>query len=357
MKAHATLPSGGVIPGVPPELTGVLAWLTSELCTEFGTLDVHVAPVFYEERKFSHVLKVAVSGSGVPDRHLFVKIFKCAPDDVERIRGRVARDFERTRQIYQAMARWADLGAVRPVACSPQLLVSVTEEAPGETLLAYLQSRSAWLTDGGSPTEPAATMTRVGRWLRAFQSTAPVAGMMPVDSLRSYVDVRLERLVALPSAGFSADDRRRVLAYIDRLGAAADPEDLEEVTIHGDLAPANILVTQDRVTVLDFAMAGTGSRLHDLTRLIVQVELVGLKPQFRTAVLQRAIRALLSGFDSDVTAQRPMFRLLSLLHRTNHLATLASSRASFPASAYNWHVRRAHRAWIERELRMSERGV
>ncbi|HEY0872603.1 MAG TPA: phosphotransferase [Vicinamibacterales bacterium] len=288
-----------------------------------------------------------------------MKIFKCdsTPSDAQRIRQRVKKDYEQTVQIHQAMSRWPGLAAVRPVGYSLELLASVTEEAPGETLLAHLQSKAVWLATERHSNEPQDTMKRVGSWLRAFQSIGPRTGHVSVDSLRAYIDVRLERLTTLPAAHFNADDRRHVLAHLDRLSAIADPIDLEEVPVHRDLAPGNILVSPDCVTVLDFAMTGTGSRLHDLTRLFVQVELVGLKPQFSKAVLHRATRGLLEGFDEGLTTQRPMFRLLSLLHRVNHLATLSKSRAPFPASAYNWHVRRAHRSWIERELRMSERGA
>jgi hypothetical protein len=350
----------GAVP-VPARFKPVLAWLGSDSAALLGIPGAQFEAVAYEERPFSYVLKVAVyaDGGAAPDRHLFIKIFKAgsSPDDVRRMRERVQSDFEKTRELYDAMSRWPGLGTVRPVAYSIEHLASVTEEAPGETLLAHLQTHAAWLSTDRDAGEPEGTMKRVGAWLRAFQSTAPPVGRVSIDDLRRYIDIRLERLTSLPLANFTGEDRRRALQRIEQLGAAADPVDLEEVRVHRDLAPGNILVSRDRITVLDFAMSGTGSRLHDLTRLFLQIELVALKPQFRRSVLRRAARALLEGFDTEVTTDRPMFRLLSLLHHVNHLGTLAKSRAPFPVNAYNWHVRRAHRAWIERELRMTERGA
>jgi Ser/Thr protein kinase RdoA (MazF antagonist) len=341
---------------VPEAFGSVLAWLTSELPLYLGQGAVQLTPVEYQERPFSHLLRVAVSSERESAaRRMFVKIFKSTGsfEDTERMRRRVEHDFERTREIHRAMSVWPDLRVVTPVACHAEHLATVTEEAPGRPLFEHLRAHVGWLPAGTS-VEPGATMERIGRWIRAFQAAAPSGGSISLDGLRGYVDVRLSRLTTIRAAGFDAADRRRVLSHIDRLGALADPGDFEEAPIHGDLALGNILVSPGHVTVLDFAMAGIGSRLHDLSRLFVQVELMALKPQMRTASLKRANRALLSGFDASLTPERPMFRLLSMLHRVNHFLTLSTSRRTFPESAYNWHVRRHHRAWMMRELRESE---
>jgi hypothetical protein len=342
---------------VPACFQPVLERLHADSADHFG-VPARLEPVDYRERPFSHVLKVAVYTNGAkgPSTHLFVKVFKAGAADVQRISARVAQDFETTARLRDALSRWNDLGVVRGVACYPQHLASVTEESSGTTLLEYLQTGAAWLTGHDRLAEGAATMERVARWIRAFQTTAPPAGYLTPDRLRAYVDVRLARLVELPAAGFDAADRRRVLAHIDRLWREVDRVDLEEVPTHSDLAPGNVIVTPGRVTVLDFAMSSTGSRLHDLARLFLQIELMTLKPQFRPPVLRELGEALLRGFDPEVHAGRPMFRLLMMQHRVNHLATLSSVKESFPASAYNWHVRRNHRAWIADELRRSERS-
>lgn len=343
----------------PPEIIApLMAWLTAELPSHLGAPVVRLEPVNYQDRLFSRLFRVAVftQAEKGPERHLYVKVFKStgSAEDVERMRRRVAHDFERTREIHRTMASSTDLRVVTPVVCNPDYLATITEEAPGRTLFDHLRSHAGWVPALRCH-EPATTMERIGRWVQAFQAGAPSRGVISIDALRSYVDVRLQKLAALPHAGFSSDDRRRVLAYIDRTGAEVEPSDLREVTIHGDLAPGNILVSPDGVTVLDFAMVGLGSRLHDLSRLFVQIELMALKPQIRTAVLQRANRALLGAFDASLTPQQPMFRLLLMLHRVNHLLTLSTARGAFPASVYNWHVRRHHRAWITRELRRLER--
>ena len=52
---------------------------------------VRLTPIDYQERPFSHLLKIAVSAEGDADRRqMFVKIFKSngSPDDIERMLGK-----------------------------------------------------------------------------------------------------------------------------------------------------------------------------------------------------------------------------------------------------------------------------
>ena len=347
--------------GVPGDFAPVLLKLADECSSHFGGRDTRLEPVEYLERPFSHVLRVAVFAAGriPPLTHLFVKIFKVKPQEpnYERMRSRVEKDFDSTRKIYRAMARLSGAGAVRPIVCYPEYLATVTEQVPGQTLLQYLHANAAWAPLRTTPTQLLPTMEKAGSWVRAFQSIDPQPARMSVEALRSYVDIRLERLVTAPAASFGECDRARVLEYLGHLYAASSPDDLLEVPIHGDLAPANMLISGDRVIVLDFAMCGRGSVFHDLSRLYLQVDLLRLKPQFSGSMIDRLGRSLLYGFDPQLTPDRPMFRVLLMQHRINHLATLSLSHERFPANLYSRRVRRHHRAHLERELRRVEDGA
>jgi hypothetical protein len=340
----------------------VLTKLADELASLLGAADIRLEPVEYYDRPFSHVLRtglVARGSSGSP-RYLFVKIFKPRPNGptVEQLQRRVVEEFETTRRVHHAMSRFTELGAVPPVACYPEHLAIVTEEVGGETLLAHLQSRAAWLPNPATLQALARVADTAGRWLRAFQSIdAGPARTIRLESIQQYIDLRLQHLVTNPAAHFGAIDRQRILAQIQRLANAVDTEDLLEVPVHADMAPANILLAQDRLVVLDFAMCGRGTVFHDLTRLYMQVDLLRLKPQFRSAVIDRLLAALVGGFDHRLTTDRPIFRLLLLQHRINHLATLSASAERFPASVYNWHVRRYHRALLADELNSAIGGA
>ena len=344
---------------VPAEFGPVLWRLARDSSSHFGCADARLEPLEYRDRPFSHVLRVAVyeSGSSRPATHVFVKIFKTKSQDseLERMRHRVMKDFETTRRIHQALSASTDFGAVRPVACYPEHLAAGTEEVSGQTLLEYLHSQAAWAPRTSMLTRATQTMEKVGRWVRAFQAIDRQGDGVSIDGIRSYIDVRLQILTATPAATFGDADRARVLEHIERLYGEVASDDLIDTLIHADLAPANILISGERVVVLDFAMCGRGSMFHDLSRLFMQIDLLRFKPQFSRHAIDRLKGSLLCGFDPLLDPGRPMFRLLLLQHRINHYATLSRSQQRFPASLYNRFVRRHHRASLERELSRSSR--
>jgi hypothetical protein len=336
----------------------VLAQLRAESAVHFGTGDVRLEPVAYQERPYSHVLRVGVCRRGfdTPDLFVFVKLFKPKLLDggADKMRRRIVHDFEVSRRIFEALAATdSDAAAVRPLACYVDHLAIVSEEAPGATLLAHLNAHARWFPSSESLRQATLALSRVGRWLRAFQSIDPGTGCVDLDELREYVDVRLQRLVehhVLRDAY-----RARVLRHLDSLARQIRPHELGDVIVHADLAPGNVLVSPNRVVVLDFAMVQRGSTLHDLTRLHVQLDALKAKPQFRASVVSALQHALREGFDPALTPQRPLFRYLELLHRVNHLGSLSLNREGLLASAVSSRVRRLHRDWIDRELAAGER--
>jgi hypothetical protein len=344
-------------PQVPPSFAPVLERFTLESESLFES-SVELVPIAYQERPFSRLLRLAVRDprSGQAQRHVFVKLFNDkVVAEAGGMQGRVARDFAVTYEIYEWMSRWPDLGTVRPLACYPEHLAIVTEEAPGPSLLEYVNTHAAWFPSVTEVAHLEDVARRVGRWLRAFQTFVPAdaavsAEPLSLDDVRDYVDVRLRRLVA---AGHWITERLRrdLLDHFERVGATVPGEQLVQVPIHADFALGNILVSGNRIVVLDFAMAKRGSVLHDLSRLYVQLELLTTKPQFRPATVAVLRRGVMTGFGGGVSESDPLFRLLTLMHRVNHFATLSNAREPLHARLFSHRVRQRHRRWIEAELR------
>lgn len=338
----------------PSIFAPVLRQLQNSVAQHLGVSDVQLIPVGYEDRPFSQLLRVRLHAASHtrPDSHVFVKLFKPKPHDggIQKMRARVVHDFETTRHIYESLSAHQGLGAVRPLACYPDHLAIVTEEAQGITLLDYLNMSATWRPGEHKRAELANTMTSIGRWLHTFQTIDRRDTSVSLDELRAYVDVRLERLVRHGGAGFTSSGRSKVLTHIDQLGRGIQTAELRDVIVHADLAPGNILVAPSGIVVLDFAMTSRGSSLHDISRLFLQLDLLTGKPQFRPRVVALLQRALLEGFDASLTVDQPLFRLLLLLHRLNHLCTLCLNRERFPLNLYNRHIRSLHRRWIQTEL-------
>ena len=329
----------------------IFARLEAESLERFGLAKVRLTPVGYEERPFSWLCRAAISSeaTATPALHVFIKIFK--PKDPAAgvdLRARVVQDFATTCEIHAFMAPWEDLGAVRPIACYEDELTIVTEQADGATLLDALQAHATWFPSRRRVEALASDLASVGRWLKHFQGFHPRDGHLSAAGLREYVDTRLRRLVE--HGVMSSGDRARILEHLQRIGHLVPEADLADVAVHADLAPANILVSMHRVVMLDFAMAGRGTPLHDISRLHMQLDLLRAKPQFRRAVIAPLQAALLHGYDPALTAQRPLFRLLSMLHHVNHLGTLALRRESFLARVVSARAIAMHRRWIAAEL-------
>lgn len=339
---------------VPDVFAPVLARLEADAIAYFGIAPLRLVPAECDERPFSHVLRLSVcrAGDDHPISHLFVKVLKpkAIAGGSDTMRQRVAVDFDTTRRVYASMLPYKNLGAVPPVACYPEHLAIVTEQVEGQTLLEHLRTEAAWFPSDRRLDRLQETMATVGRWIRVFQSVDAPGDYLTVDRLRQYIDHRLDRLVRDVGGRFTQDDRGRVLQHLDRLGRQIAPQELREVAGHADMALGNIIVSGRRIVVLDFEMAKLQSSLHDVTRVFVQIGLLGIKPHLRAPVVRRLQRALLDGFDPSLTVDLPLFRLLVLLHRVNHLTTLTVTRAPFAEAFYNRVVNRQHRRWIAEEL-------
>ena len=298
-------------------LDDLLSRLAGDPQRYFGDPAAVVDPVLRLERPFSTLLRLRVLAGG-RESFAFLKVFKTRNGDreeVEQLRRWVEREFRATHRLHQALHDRPGLTAVRPVAVFPDRLALVTEEIHGRTLDGLLR-RALW---GREPIErTAALAARVGAWVRTYQQVTEAEGELSLDERREYLDVRLHRM-----RGHAIDDAERMAALrlFDRLAAAVPPGALGLVAIHADLSPTNILVgDDDAVTVLDFAMAKTGARHHDVSHLFLHFDRLRWRPALRRSVVDRIQEALLRGYDAALTPRDPLFALMLLQHAACYVA-------------------------------------
>lgn len=324
----------------------------------FGTSPVRLTLAAALDRPFSHVLRVRVDGESGQRSHVFVKVFKprLVAGGAEILRARVVRDFETTLAIHEAMSGSKQFGAVRPVACYPEHLTIVTEEVAGPTLLHLLLREGTWFPPVETMRRLLDTMGMLGQWIRTFQAIPDQEGFVAAADLVEYIDVRLRRLVSHPGSPIDEGRRQRVLAHIRALCQEVPSDEFRRVRVHSDLALENILVPPGRIVVLDFAMADSGTRVQDLTRVFVQLDLLHIKPYVRRSTIRELQQALIAGFDTALSEQAPVFRLLVLLHRINHLTTASVRPARLPERLYNRFVRAQHLHWLDAEVARGPAG-
>jgi hypothetical protein len=304
-----------------------------------------------EARPFSDVWRARVIGPSKP-LAIYIKLIKSPPGgpSLDTLRARLQKDFDISARIHREMRGDPHLATVRPIAYFAPLVAMVTEEFPGVNLLNVLERRARrWRPDRS--TSPDEVFEHAGAWARRFQEIEGVATPRSFNELSDYIDVRLRRLAANALASFDDRDRQRVLAYLTRRRTEVDVDDLSDVAIHADFTPANAIADGARVAVLDFAMIKRGTRLHDIARFYAQMDLLKSKPQFDPAVITMLQHAVLRGYRSDLTPDRPIFQVLVLLHTVNHFESLVTRPARFPVSLYNRFVAARHLRWIRETAR------
>jgi hypothetical protein len=188
MSSAAALPAASPRRDWPPRFQPVLSKLTADGARYFGHAPVFVEPIRLLDRPFSTLLQIRVSGA-LRFREAFVKILKPranTPDQIASMRRNVLDDFEMTRRVHTGLAAYPGLTAVRPIACFPEDLAIVTEDAPGDTLATLLSRRAAGMPRARTMEELALVLRRVGSWLSAAQAVLSEDGDVNIDALDCY---------------------------------------------------------------------------------------------------------------------------------------------------------------------------
>jgi hypothetical protein len=323
-----------------------LAQLRAESREHFNCPSVSIEPLSCMTRQGSRLLRVQVRTSS-ESFFAYIKLYNvdgCTPEYIAQMRQRGMRDFETTRRVHLLMQSVSGISTLRPIAFLPDHLAVVTEEVHGTTLGQLLTKKAGWYQDREPLDDLCTVMSRIGVWLRTIQTLDVQSERFSLDGMREYLDVRLVRLVR--HGGLSARDRCGILRFFDERSADVPETDLQEVVIHGDLSPSNVMSAGTNVTVLDFEMWRTGSVFHDLSRIYHQIELRKLKPWFRPSSLDRLLEATIAGFDPTLRPERPLFELLTLQHVINKLTKLTTQPVGKLSGAYSWYVSQCLRRWL-----------
>jgi hypothetical protein len=318
----------------------------------FGPDFISVAPVRELERPFSTILQIRVDAQAGTD-NAFVKILKPRADteaEIESMRQNVVKDFEMTSRVHQGLSTYPGLTAVRPIACFPEDLAIVTEQAVGKTLAELLTQAAGWPSKKAQQ-RLVRTVRQAGAWIRAAQAALPQDREIAVETVRAYFDRRLTDMETRGPMRLTRHGRIAIERYRDRLIELALMDQgsrtgFPAVWIHADFCPDNVIVRDGRMTVLDFTMAKAGTVYHDLSHLFLWIDSMAAKPWFRRRVTMRLQMALLDAFEPGLTPDRPLFALTRLQHVLCYLVDIQSMGRSRIARLYAARLHARHRRWL-----------
>ena len=314
-----------------------LARLAANRAAYFGSAHTRMRPLRERRRATSRVLELEIE-NGARHGTAFLKVgTKSVTDRRERALAmrNLLDDFVHQERAHAAMPN----SVARPIACFPEALAVLTEGAAGDTL-ATLLGRTRWHRGWE---ELQLTFARAGAWLAAFHTLGSADERISLDRLRTRVETLLRHAKQL-----SVNERRRALRRYDGLAGLVPAHDLRAVPLHGDFSLENIVARNDRVTVLDFDVSGgtTGTWLHDVAYLYAGLARHAAKPWVSRRELEGVKRALLRGLDPRLSAERPLFQLMLLLHAAaGHVDAVAWER-NVLQKVWNQVLWRPTRAWL-----------
>ncbi len=311
----------------------------------FGDARAVLEPTARLDRPFSALLRLHVTTPAGRVR-TYLKVYKPRPlvayerpMDMSRL---VEDEFAATRRLYTALAGRPGLAAPRPIAAFPEHHAILTEEVVGTSFDRVLRAE-AWGWRKPSPMLESIA-ARIGAWVREYQRAMGGSGALSLVAQREYID---ERLRHITPRILTPDERVRTLDLFDQLAADVTPSDQPLVAIHADLCPGNILVTAGGgISVLDFAMAQSGTRFHDVAHLYMHLERLRSRPRVRSAFVPTLQAALLRACHGQGPQPDPLFRLMLLQHVVCHVTQLADRSAGPLDPALRWLIRRRWRAGL-----------
>lgn len=235
---------------------------------------------------------------------------------------RVETEYNVAKVIYDGFKRYSqDYSCVRPVGCFPKSLTLVTEECPGQPFMRLLENKARFYPDADTRETLARYCYLSGNWLRAFQElTKKSDSKFELDEMLEYVDRRLHRLVDHSAIPFDNRLRLGILAFIESQRSHISDIDRAISGVTGDFVPANVLVNDGKITVLDFGMFSYGSVYQDLAQYYQHMDFFRLKPIYRGVIISELQEEFLRGYHANWNKNKPLFTLFRIRCIVNRLA-------------------------------------
>jgi tRNA A-37 threonylcarbamoyl transferase component Bud32 len=257
---------------------------------------------------------------------VYIKFFlprRPTPEAHERAVQRLYKEVEVTRDFYTRLGANSVYAVPRIIAFFPEEKAIVMEESAGQRLLDVLLQKGRGYPTRSVLHELAHYCRAVGGWLKYFQSltqSTTDTQLEHVDFLE-YVALRLAKL-QVSQCALRDEVAERLLGSLQRLLQRV-PENAGKVCgVHGDLSLSNILVTANKVTVLDFSMYQTGSSYNDPAYFYSRIESIyhWMITRSTTDFLQKAF---IESYDNSIKNDEDQFRIYYIRHKINRLLSLS----------------------------------
>lgn len=257
-------------------------------------------------------LSVLWNGGGTK---LFVKMLypdeadgKSNRSDREYKKGQIRAEYGVLKNLHQAFASFPDLGVVKPIACFPEYLALVTEEQEGIKLSSIMGNAKLYSPQSRID-ELADRIYLCGRWLQHFQRLIGEEGNRRYDfnEVFEYCEVRLHRLGLQRPDEFTDSFRARVRSFLRERVDHVQKEELRVVGRHNDFGPNNIIVSGQKLVVLDFSGFGYGPPCCDYVKFWSELDLMRTSPLILNKTVEKLQEAMVDGYGERIDTAELLF--------------------------------------------------
>lgn len=281
------------------------------------------------QRNESDLFVITMKLNGNSSR-LYVKVGKEHNFEPGTLLDRLSAEYNCLGATYEFFKDQPKCAAVRPIAFVPECRAIVTAEVPGEGLKDLVVKRTQRLS--GRPVEDIRNAIFLcGQWLRDFHQNIHSGTQFEMEAVTIYVTQRLELLEA--GALIPETVGARLRERLEDIERGIGPS-LQQVQLHNDFIPGNVLFDGHKICVLDFSWVGRGCKYFDIVAFWLELQRLSEMPHYSTTKVEHLQNAFLNGY-GGISEHSTEFRLFELVHRVN----LLDVHGGLHGRARWWHRR------------------
>ena len=301
----------------------------------------------FKKRRWRGYAKIAKTGQFKPGRYDAMLL----DQDVASVGSKIEKEYEILRKMDEVFGSNSSIRAIKPVACYPDLDAIVTEEVAGEDGLEFVKRHGGVFPGERVIARLEEVCFECGQWLAAFQKATPDPDgrQISLDEMREYIDRRLVHLTKKGLRGFSEQGRSESLRVFDSLADQVDHTELNMTGVHGDFSVGNVLISSERLVVMDFETFTYGSPWHDVTYFYQRV-CNGIVSRFNRNSVERLNAAFVRGYDHNLQVLHPLFQLFRLQHILCAMCLATAHGRWYKPIGYHFRVSRYHAKWLRNHL-------
>jgi glycosyltransferase involved in cell wall biosynthesis len=173
---------------------------------------------------------------------------------------------------------------------------------PGAPLSEILKREANRLTGGLHREEICQVAGQVGKWLRQFHETTRHPSIRYESRL--YLAQLSDQLERCTSGGLERTAAQGIWKLAALTSRRLDGQPVAAAARQGDFIPQNILVDQDRISVVDFENFNEWDVIYeDLGAFVAYLAMLGGSPAYSKATLEAMARSFLSGYGDSISSE------------------------------------------------------